>query len=465
MAKRKVLKITPVLIALNVLVLLVIVAFYTVRLVKYYKKENGHKNTDETVLLVDTLKKKQSYLDDTKGLVLNDETGVYTYKGEVNDNYVMYSGLMYRILGIDTEDNIKMVSEDNITLIYPELKNGYEKSSINKWLNASDEKFSGIYEQTLVNADSLLINTNFCNDVIDDVSNITCDSSLNNYKASLLSLHDYKLAGGKESFLNNGSIFYLGTLNSKNDQYYVTNEGEIALNEKDSKAITIKPVITVSGGAEYLGGNGTKEKPYIIEKHKVETIGDAYVNNIVRINDVDYKIIEVQNSKVKLTSVDVLQKDEKPYTIKFGGSNSAYTTTNTVGKYLNNTYLNSLDIKDYVVNGDYYIGSLALTNLDYAYARDAKVKAKVGMLTIGDMFINETSNTFTLLRGMEAPNIINVINENGNIFADTISAKYSVRPAFYVKSDIEIKSGLGTKESPYELGVNNESETREETEG
>ena len=86
------------------------------------------------------------------------------------------------------------------------------------------------------------------------------------------------------------------------------------------------------------------------------------------------------------------------------------------------------------------------------------------MLTIGDMFVNETTNTFTLLRGMEAPNIINVINENGNIFADTISAKYNVRPAFYVKAELEIKSGRGTKDNPYELGVKeDEGKTTEET--
>ena len=463
---KKVLKITPVLVALNLLVLILIASFYTFRLVKYYLRENGHKDDDEATLLVDTLKKKQSFLDETKGLVLNDETGVFTYKGEVTDNYVKYSGLMYRIVSIDNEGNIKMVSEDNVTLIYPVLNNGYEKSSINKWLNESDSKFSGVFESTLVNEDSILVNTNFCNDKIDDLTNITCDDVLGNYKISLLSLYDYKMAGGKDSYLNNGDIFYLGTLNSKNAEYYVTSEGEIALNEKESKAITIKPVITLSSGNIYLGGKGTKDNPYIVEKHDIKTLGDAYVNSIVKINDVNYKIIEVLDSKVKLTSVDVIKKGEEDYKIKFGGSNSEYSTTNTVGKYLNNQFLNSLDVKDYVVNSNYYVGSISLTNLDYASCRNSKVKAKVGMLTIGDMFVNETVNTFTLLRGMEAPNIINVINENGNIFADTISAKYSVRPAFYLKDDLEIVSGEGTIDSPYELGVKNEGkETSEQKEG
>ena len=465
MATRKVLKITPILIALNLLVLFLMVVFYSVRMVKYYLKENGNRKTDDVVLLVDTLKKKQSYLDETKGLVFNEETGVYTYKGDVTDNYIQYSGMTFRIMSIDKEGNMKAVSEENVTLLYPGLNNGYEKSIVNKWLNISEEKYSGVYESALYKPDTIITNGSYCNDVIDDVSNITCDNVLTDYKITLLSLYDYKMAGGKDSYLNNGDIFYLGTLNKDNSNYYVTDEGEIALNEKESKAITVKPVITFDHTNELVSGKGTEEDPYIIEKHKVKTLADAYVSNIVKINDVNYKIIEILEDKVKLTSIEPLMKNDELYETKFGGSTSAYKESNTVGTYLNNTYLKSLDVKDYVVRSNYYIETLSLANLDYASLRNSKVKASVGMLTIGDMFINETTNTFTLLRGMEAPNMINVLNENGNLFADTITAKYNVRPAFYLKGEIEIVSGNGTEEDPYELGVNNEgNETSKETE-
>ena len=74
MARRKVLKLTPVLVTLNVLVLLIIASFYITRLVKYYLLENGTKKPNEATILVDTSIKKQSYLDLTKGLVLDEET-------------------------------------------------------------------------------------------------------------------------------------------------------------------------------------------------------------------------------------------------------------------------------------------------------------------------------------------------------------------------------------------------------
>lgn len=456
MAKRKVLKITPVLVTLNILVLLIIVAFYTTRLIKYYLKENGHRGED-VVLLVEELKKHRSYLDETKGLVFDEEKNIYTYKGEVDDNYLLYSGIMYRILGIDENENMKAVSEENVTILYPGYDKGYEKSYVNKWLNSSEEKYSGIFENTLVNSGGLLEKTTMCYDVIDDPSNITCEEKNGDYKVALLSLYDYKEAGGKTSFLNNDTQYHLGTLNKDGLNYSVTEDGEVVINK--SSTVTVKPVITINSGTELLRGSGTEDDPYIIEKHNIDTLGDTYVNSIVLINNTTYKVVEIQEDKVKVASTDVLLKDaDNEYYTAFGGSNSAYSTSNTVGKYLNNTFLNSLDVKSSVVASNYYIGALSLANLDYAKTYESKVKAKVGMLTIGDMFVSDLTNVFTTLRGMQASNIITVINENGNLFADTINSKYNVRPAFYLKSDLKITSGDGTIDSPFELGENNEQE-------
>lgn len=457
MATRKVLKITPVLVALNILVLLIIVVFYTARLIKYYKIENGHKKEDTTIL-VDEIKKHQSMLDETKGLVLDDKTGIYTYKGEVNDNYLFYSGMMYRIVSVDKNENIKLVSEDNVTLIYPGFNNGYEKSYVTKWLNSSDEKNSGIYENNLMNAGGILENSQYCEDAIDDLSKIECNNSTDKYKITLLSLYDYKMAGGKTSYLNNNTLFNLGSLNSMNANYYVTEDGEISLNQRSSRAISIRPVITINSGTELISGTGKKSDPYIIEKHDVDTLGDTYVNSIVKIDNNTYKVVELGEDKVKLAGTDVLKDGESNLLIAFSNKISAYQDNTIVGKYLNGTFLDSLSVKDSVVSSDWYNGTLTLADLDYSSIRNSKSTAKVGMLTIGDMYVNEVSNVFTTLRGMEASNIINVINESGNLYADQISSKYNVRAAFYLKSDLKIKSGSGTMDSPYELGVNDEKE-------
>ena len=461
MNKKKVLKITPVLIALNILVLFVIAGFYTYRMIKYYKLENGSHEENTPILLVDEVKKKRSYLDDTKGLVLDEKTKKYTYKGEVDVNYIYYSGMYFRIMGVDENNKVRAISEDNVTLMYPGFSKGYKESYVNKWLNTSEEKYSGVYQDVLVTPDVLLSNTSYCEDVVNDVENITCEVKNNDYKISLLSLYDYKNAGGKSSYLNNGNIFNLGTLNDKNLSYYVTNEGEIAIQQKDNKAIFVRPVITFDSNVELKKGNGTKSSPYIVEEREIITLGDVYVGNYIKINDEKYRVVNVSEDKVFVVKNEIYMVNGEARKVTFSGSNNVYTTSNGIGKFLNTTYLDTLDIKDYTVNGDFYIGLLNLDSYDYSLLKSTKATAKVGMLTMGDMFINQNYNVLTTLRGIEGNNIVYVINEDGSYFGDTLSAKYDVCPAIYLKSDMTISGGKGTIEEPFELGVTNEKEEKQ----
>ena len=167
MTQRK-LNVGRVLLFINILVLMVIIGYYTGRLIKYYKLEHADKEDNSTVLLVDSLRKKRSYVDLTKGLVCDDDTNTCRYKGEVNDNYLTYSGNTYRILGVDSRNNIYAVSEKNVTLMYSGLEKGFNESYINKWLNMSEKDHSGIFENLLFNTE-LLDYTNMCSDNVNDL--------------------------------------------------------------------------------------------------------------------------------------------------------------------------------------------------------------------------------------------------------------------------------------------------------
>ena len=59
--------------------------------------------------------------------------------------------------------------------------------------------------------------------------------------------------------------------------------------------------------------------------------------------------------------------------IAFSSSSSDYKASNTVGKYLNDTFYNSLKSKDLLVSGPWYVGGLTLDNLDYTSVYSKKV--------------------------------------------------------------------------------------------
>ncbi len=460
---RRRLKITPVLVTLNVLVLLLIVAFYGTRMIKYYLKENGKSNNkDNTVLLVDTVLKKQSYVDLTKGLIFDEEKNEYRYLGDVDDNYLEYSGIVYRIIGIDKDNNIKVISDKSVTMMYSGLEKGYDKSYVNKWLNYDkDVTGSGVYENNINESVNFLASTYYCEDIIDDIKNITCDKNSTNYKISLLSLYDYYKAGGKSSFLNNGETFYLGTLNKDNHNYYITSDGEVSINEISTRTYAVRPVITISSSSVLLSGNGIKDDPYKILDINPSTLEETTINTYVSFSNQVFKVIDNSADATKVVLNGVIKENDTDVVKSFGGKNNKYSNSkNTVGYYLNNTYLKTLDSKN-IVKSNWYIGALSLDNLDYNNEKNTKVNLSVGMLSLGDMFVGDINNVFTLSRGIESDQIINVINEDGNFYGDFITSKYNVRPSLYLNNELKITGGSGTFDAPYELGVSDEEKGQE----
>ena len=455
---RRRLKITPVLVTLNVLVLLLIVAFYGTRMIKYYLKENGKSNDkDNIVLLVDTVLKKQSYVDLTKGLIFDEEKNEYRYLGEVDDNYLEYSGIVYRIIGIDKDKNIKVISDKSVTMMYSGLEKGYDKSYVNKWLNYDkDVSGSGVYENNIKESVNYLSSTYYCEDIIDDIKNITCDKNTTNYKISLLSLYDYYKAGGKSSFLNNGETFYLGTLNKDNHNYYITSDGEVSINEISTRTYAVRPVITIISSSVLLSGKGTKDDPYKILEIKPSTLEDTTINTYVSFSNQVFKVIDNSTDATKVALSGVIKENDIDVVKSFGGKNNKYSNSkNTVGYYLNNTYLKTLDSKN-IIKSNWYIGALSLDNLDYSNEKNTKINLSVGMLSLGDMFVGDINNVLTLSRGIESDQIINVINKEGNFYGDFITSKYNVRPALYLNNELKITGGNGTFDAPYELGVSDE---------
>ena len=454
--KRGRLRVGRVILCINVLLLAVIIGIYTGRLIKYYKLEHANGGENETSLLVDALRKKRSYVDLTKGLVCDDDTSMCRYKGEVNDNYLSYSGNMYRIIGIDSRNNIYAVSEKNVTLMYSGLEKGYNESYINKWLNMSEKDHSGIFENSLFNSE-LLDYTNMCSDNVSDVENIECHEINDNNRITLLSLYDYKEAGGKSSYLNNGESYYLSTLNDNKEVYYITPEGDISVIKNISSINGVRPVITINYNTELLSGKGTEKNPYVIEQHDVKTLADVYIGNYVSFNNVTYKVVNRTEDSTKVAGTAVLADEEGDLLKSFGGSSNIYSTkSKTIGKYLNEEYFKGIENNSYIVDGKWYTGNLELGNLDYVNKYASSVTAKVGMLSLADMYVQDLNNVLTISRGIESYDVISVITKEGTVYSDSINTEYNVRSSFYLKSDMEITSGEGSKEKPYVLGVANE---------
>lgn len=450
---RRRLKITPVLVALNILVLFVIVIFYLTRLIIYYNKE--HNNDVESNLIVDSIIKKRSYTDLDNGLIYDDESKSYIFKGKTEDNYLEYSGILFRIVSVDKDNKIKVVSENNLTILYGNLKNGFESSNINNWLNKSDKEYSGTFENNLFESDKLLINTTMCNDKIDDLTKIKCDKKNEKNKIGILSLNDYYLSGGKESFLNNGDSYFLNSLSSKNYNYYITNSGEISLDETNKKALGVRAVITISGSSEIIDGDGSKDSPYKIENHDIKKLSNVYVGSFVKYSDMIFKVIDRGENKIKVALNDIVKLNDEAVSMKFGSNNTYSLSKDNVGYYLNNTYYKTLKNNKYIIKSDWPIDDMNSETLNYLDTYNKVINVNIGMLSLGDLYINEVENIFLLSKGVGDNKMIDVISPEGSFFGDLVTSTYNLRPCLYLNDNLDIISGDGSENDPFVLGESN----------
>lgn len=447
--KPKTLKILGV---INMLLLLLLVGFYTYRLVYYYLQENGT-STKKEKYLVEEILKGESLVDSENGLVRNEENNTFTFKGNTTDNYLTYSGRTFRIIGVDSENNIKLITEKEQTSIITGLENGYEKSIAKTWLNPNKEiANSGIFYNSLNNSETLLTTSNICTDVIEDIETITCDKIYAEDKIGLLSLNEYKEAGGAKSYLNNGTTWALST-SSKENNWIVLDKGDLNLNEIGYKFINIRPVITLKGTTLLVSGSGTKKEPYIIEKTTTaKTLEDSTISEYITLDNYLWKIVNKETDKVKVVMEGYIKEDDTEITKKFSTSSNLYSINkSSIGYYLNNDFYNSLSSKGLLVKGDWYIGKSTSNDLSYLKTYTKKINNYVGLLAVGDLFINEYANTFTLTGAYEASDLIYIINEENNLYADLVTNNHKIRPAIYLNIKSTIKSGTGTETKPYVL--------------
>jgi len=335
--------------------------------------------------------------------------------------------------------------------MYSGLDKGYKESYIYKWLNKSeDAEHSGVFDDILYNKGNLLTNTITCGDIVDDLTSIKCGSKNSDEKYSLLTLYDYATAGLNESYLNNGESFYLMTYGENNNNYYVTSTGEIGTDAVSTKIHGVRVVLSIKSDIKLVAGTGTESDPYIIEKHDIKTLDDAYIGSNVTFSNLSWKIVEKNTDGIKVVLNDALKDDSGYISKSFGSSSNKYSTSkNTVGNYLNNTFYDSLENKDYIIKSNWYNGTNTIADLDYMSKYSSNVNTNVGMLTLSELFVGEIPNTLTMTPGIGLNNIITVINDSKNAFGDSISTKYNVRPSIYLKSGLTIYEGNGSTKEPY----------------
>ena len=406
----------------------------------YFYLENEKELEDKPITANKDNNLTQKIIDNSE---LKNISNNYYFNGNTTNNYLKYSNIIWRIIKIDNENTVYLISDNIITT----LANNQE-NSINKWLNTSELLDTGILQKNLNDPAKYLTNYNVCDDIVTDLNNLECEKTSSNNLIGLLSIIDYINTGGKESFINNQKFIYLHNTNDNNEPWYINDQGKLG-NATENNIYGIKPVIRLNNNIELINGNGTKDNPYIIEKD------NSLFGSYVKLDNDTWRIYDLDGENIKLVLNDYLKVDDKKLFTSYSNNNYYHNDSiySSLAYYLNHDYLNSLSYKDIINNANwpnYYYSNE--NNYNYQEILNNKIETKVSLLSIGDIILNDNNNEnfFTNTGTNSKSSMIYTINNNGTLNKKSVKNNSNVIPCININKNILTK-GEGTLEVPYEM--------------
>ena len=402
------------------------------------------------------------------------------------NNYIWYSGKLWRAVSIDPSDNsVKLVTQWNISAFPYDLTDiiaysAFKGSYMEQWLNdTSVDGFLG----NLREPDKFIKKDSVWNATLTSVTTKPEKTTMVTDAVGLLNIYEYtmsyKNATDSTGYLNNG--LYWWTLSPSGLAYvnYVSNRGHDS-SDRPTYSYGSRPSINLKSAVKIIDGDGTIDNPYKLQGDNDSPTGallstrysGEYISFGTGENNL-YRIVSHENGTgTKITSAIPL-KDSGNYKKMAFGSNVTFSKDNTIGAFLNGDYLTggtylTRDQANMIEdNTTWYLGTVGDANYKLAKYQDATgsnltkstTTAKIGLLRLGELMAgqfdkNGNNTDYWTLTPYSTSYVRNVGNYgNGhNLYSPTDST--GSRPSMNLKSTVKIVSGTGTKSDPFQLSVN-----------
>ncbi|MDD6418833.1 MAG: hypothetical protein PUF66_01585 [Clostridium sp.] len=395
------------------------------------------------------------------------------------NNYIWYSGKLWRAVSIDPSDNsVKLVTQWNIsTLPYNAANNtAFEGSYMEQWLNdTSVDGFLG----NLREPDKFIKTDSVWNATSTTETTKPAKTTMVTAAVGLLNKYEYtmsyKNASSSTGYLNNGEWWTL-TPYSTSTVCYVDNDGD-GRNSSPANSEGSRPSINLKSAVKIIDGDGSIDNPYRLQGDNDSPTGallstrysGEYISFGTGENNL-YRIVSHENGTgTKITSAIPLKDSGSYKKIKFG-SNTTFSKDNTIGTFLNGdyltsgTYLTSDQVNMIEDNTTWYLGTVGSgANYKLAKYQDATgsnlttstTTAKVGLLMLGELMAGQFdkygNNIAYWTLTPYSTSIVRYVNNLG--YGSTISLTYSLgsRPSMNLKQNVVITGGDGTKNSPFQI--------------
>ncbi len=399
------------------------------------------------------------------------------------NNYIWYSGKLWRAVSIDPSDNsVKLVTQWNISA-FPYNASGntaFQGSHMEQWLNdTSVDGFLGNLREPdkFIKIDSVWNATMTKETTKPEKTTMITDAVglLNIYEHTM----SYKNASSPTGYLNNG--LYWCTLTPYSTSYVrgVNYNGNV-YNSGPAGSIGSRPSINLKSAVKIIDGDGTADNPYRLQgDNDIPTgalLSTRYSGEYISFGTGEnnlYRIVSHENGTgTKITSAIPLKDSGSYKKIKFG-SNTTFSKDNTIGAFLNGdyltsgTYLTRNQVSMIEDNTTWYLGAVGYgTNYKLAKYQDitgsnlttSTTTAKIGLLRLGELMTEQFSkadnNTSYWTLTPYSTTDVRYVSNLGHSAGSAPGNSNGSRPSMNLKSTVKIVSGTGTKSDPFILSGN-----------
>lgn len=385
------------------------------------------------------------------------ENGIY--KGNVLNNYLSFSGMLFRIIGLDGDD-VKIVSENDIASV--------NYGGIESWLDY-------FYDHLADDSKKLIIENSYCTGTVpvDNINSSTeCVAKTKKKKVYILSNKEINESrdANNDSYLLSETINWTGITASDTNAWstkynFIPYESSTQFYgfSKDYN-FAIRPVLTIKGSSLIVDGLGTEEVPYRLKDIKTgkadEYINSRYSGEYITYSGQLWRIIEtttdgytkvitetpielIDNNKIKYETEDEI----KLYNPNQKG-NIGYIINKKTSDSINEKYFVTREISVPIYkDGAKYNGEV----------ETKKYKVKFSAPNMYEMFSAPQVNSgkgYWLLNSSKTEFRKYVYSNIGIVMYDEeLPDNYEayVRPTAYLDRNVKIVSGSGTREEPYKI--------------
>lgn len=385
-----------------------------------------------------------------------DNTGYYM--GYNPDNYIYFSGMLFRIVDIDGS-NVRIVADQDVANV------NYD--GIDKWLDY-------YYEHIDEESKKYIVKNNYCSMTLKDTDTNTSKCSnytkkLNVYIPSVVDVNRAQTENG--NFMKPGTMSWMADKKDDNTSYLTRN---IFFNDaygKDFISIDkkynfgVRPLLTIKGNVLITKGQGTRENPYEIgdftRAKPSDKVNSRQSGEYLEIGGQLWRIVDVaSDGSTKVIADFTLYDGITNLTIDYDYNlkNQTYNPTvkGNIGYKINNISSKYIETK-YFIKHEIEVPIYKEDSLYKQEIKTEKYKTKIFAPNSYDMFSatgeNNDMKSYWLINSSQNNSIKYGVSDIGTIMydEDLENIEFGIRPMAYLDKNCIIIKGTGTAEKPYEI--------------